>query len=287
METFGTFIFLIITFGPSLSKKLYVMNSEFEFDGHKTEFYFTHKGELSDNSMNGIYPMYFKITENSAFYAIFHYNRNDFAAAVAEQMLRASLHNIQTNDNDDPAPIDWNSFLADELRKIDDRLMQDDITGERAESETKALITVVDGYKATIAQIGDMRMAIFAKVSQKSKNELHSISTVSTGLLNVLGGKSFKEKNARIRDVAKLIEFHDFKYIILGTKSLWFLSEDELASKVLQNVNNLKKAAQEITDSVMMPIQEKDNGVIVIEINSPQKKGKSSFIDKWFCCLNP
>lgn len=286
METLGTLIFLI-TFGLSLSEKLHVMNSEFEFDGHKTGFYFTHKGELSDNSMNGIYPMHFKISEDSAFYAIFHYNRNHFAAAVAIQMLRASLHNIQTNANDDPTPIDWNSFLADELKKIEDRLMQDDITGERAESETKALITIVDGYKATIAQIGDMRIAMFAKISQKSKNELHSISKISTGLLNVLGGKTFKEKNSRIQGVAKLIEFHDLKYIILGTKSLWFLSEDELASKVLENVKNLKKAAQEIADSVMVPLQEKDNGVIVIDINSIKDEEKLSCIDKLFCCLNP
>lgn len=285
MEKFGTLIFLI-TIGLSLSDKFYINNHEFAFDGHKSGLCFTHKGELRDNLMNGIVPMYFKISENSAFYAIFHYKQNNFAAAVAVQMFRVALENIQRSSYDDPTPVDWKSFLEHGLKKIDHRLMQNDITGVRAESETKVLIAIVDGYKVILAEIGDMRMVMFGNAVQNMKYEPWFMTT---GLLNVLGGKTSKQKDLKIRGVAKVIEFHDMKYIVLGTKSLWFLSEDQIALTVLENAKDLKRAAQEITNSVMMPFEEKDNGVIVIDINPTREKVKeedNSFISKLCGCLN-
>lgn len=284
MKKFGTLIFLI-SIVLSLSDRFYTINHEFAFDGHKSGFYFTHKGELSDNLVNGIVPMYFKISENSAFYAIFHYKRNNFAAVVAVQIFRAALQNIQTSSYDDPTPVDWKSFLERGLRKIDHRLMQNDITGVRAESETKALIAIVDGYKVILAEIGDMRKVMFGNTVQNSAYEPQPIPT---GLLNVLGGKISKQTDLRIRGAAKVTEFHDLKYMVLGTKSLWFLSDDQIALKVLENAKDLKGAAKEVTKSVMIPSEEKDNGVIVIDINPAREKEKDkSFCNKLCGCWNP
>lgn len=128
MEKFG--ILIPLTFiGLSISNEFLVFEREFALDGQRSGFYFIHKGELSDNSMNGVVPMYYKISEDSAFYATFHYNQNNFAAVVAVKMFRAALQSVQPIGNDARAGENWKSFLKQGLKKINDRLMQDDITG--------------------------------------------------------------------------------------------------------------------------------------------------------------
>lgn len=132
--------------------------------------------------------------------------------------------------------------------------MQDDITGDSAESESKALIAVVDGNKVTLVQIGDMRKVLLVNATtHNAKNEMQSMRTLPPALSNVLGGKASKAQNTKLRGIAEVNEFYDLKYLFMGTKSLWRLSDNQIALKILENVEDLKKAAQEVTNLIALP----------------------------------
>lgn len=283
MDKFGILFFLTFI-GLSITEEFHAFERQFTLDGQKSGFYFTHKGELNDNSMNGIVPMYHKISEDSAFYAIFHYNRNNFAAVVAVKMFRAALKTVEPISYDAHVEVNWKTFLQQGLKKIDDRLMQDDITGDCAESETRALIAVVDRNKVTLAQIGDMRKVLLVNIRRNARNDMQSMRNVPPELVNVLGGKATKARNPKIHGVADVNEFPDLKYLIMGTKSLWRLSDHQIARKVLENVRDLKKAAQEVTNSMVLLSDEKDNGIVVIDVK--HSKGEKTILDKMLSCLN-
>lgn len=101
MDTFRI-LFFLTCIGLSISEELCIFEREFSLDEQRSGFYFTHKSELtiSNNSMNGIVPMYHEISSDSAFYAIFHYNRNNFAAIFAKKMFRAALKLVHPKSND-------------------------------------------------------------------------------------------------------------------------------------------------------------------------------------------
>lgn len=287
MEKFGIFFFFTII-GLSISHEPYVFEGEYSADGQKCGLYFIHKGELmTNNSQNGILPMYHKISEDSAFYAIFHYNRNNFAAMVAIKMFKTALKSVEPISSDARVNVSWKSFLQRILMKIDNRLMHADITGDRAESETKVLIAVVVRNKVTVAQIGDMRKVLLVNVCRNGKTELQSMANSTPRLFNVLGGKASKAQNPKIHSVSEVNEFDDFKYLIMGTKSLWRLSDNQIVSCVLENADDLKNAAQKITDSIVLPLDEQDNGAVVIDVNNNNhSKGEKTFFNKVASYLN-
>lgn len=268
MKTFEICVLFALFAGTLAAKIQYIdiANDILDLESYKSGIYFAHKGPFS-TSTNGIIPMYQKISNNSAFYGIFQYNRNKFAVEVAVKMFKTALALLS------PIKLDSRSFLEEELKKIDDRLMQDDIIGIQAESETKALIAIVGPTTVTVAEVGDMGKALYTTNINFFKESLSPVKVKNPGLLNVLGGKAAKAKNSNIRGMAEVMQFTSMKWIVLGTKSLSSLSGHQIKRTLTKNANDLKIAAQKITKLIKLPKDETDCGVIVID-GRPMERGE-------------
>lgn len=147
-------------------------------------------------------------------------------------------------------------------------------------SKTSAAIVIVDGNTVTQAQVGDSRIVSFAKYSQQTETGLRVKESAPTEIRNRLGGQFFKKRDSTVRGDADVTDLSDVRFIVLGTTHFWFANIDTVAQIVSKNVNNLTKAAREITHLIQIPDYEATNGILVIGLNpsvtilAPERENK-------------
>lgn len=271
MEIFKVWILILLTglllpFSQCSEKK-----QKLEFNGHQSGLYYIDNDEPVDKKISGVVYMFQKITKKSAIHAIFHYEYSVYAANITKNMLEEAINEFSPpiwKMAEPQVKVNWKALLEEELIAIEESLMKSRIVGSQASSKTSAIVVIVDENTVTQAQIGNSRILTFANDPQQSKTQLRAQEIKPKDPNNILGGKYFKTKNARIRgDTALVTELSDVKFIVMGTEHLRNVGDDEIAKTISANSNDLKKAAQNIAKSLNTPKGEESNAVIVIGLN--------------------
>lgn len=243
------------------------LERELAFNGHKSGIYLVDNANSAHEFRNGISYMFQKINDEVTIHALFHYRQHIFAAKITKGLLQNAVQSKILSKNGANTKIDWKSFLEEELKNIENRLMKPGLFNEQVVSRTSAAIVIVDGNTVTQAQVGDSCIVSFAKDSQQCQTGLRVKESPPAKLKNKLGGKFFKNKDPTMRGDADVIDLSDVRFIVMGAAYLWFVNVDTVAQIISQNRNILNEAAREITKLIKIPEYEADNGIIVIGLN--------------------
>lgn len=266
MKTFKLWIFFLFIGMLSILSQCSEIERTLEFNGHKSGIYLVDNENSAGEFKNGISYMFQKINDAVTIHALFHYRHNIFAANITQGMLSNAIQS-KLQKNGAKINVDWKEFLVEELKNIEKRMMKPGLTNDQARSRTSAAIVIVDGNTVIQAQIGDSRIVSFAKDSQQSETGLRIKKMASADIKGRLGGQFFKNKDSTIRGNADVTDLSDVRFIVMGITYFWFTHLDTVAQILSQNVNNLNKAALEVTKLIEIPDYEAKNGVIVIGLN--------------------
>lgn len=266
MKTFKMLNFLLFIGLLSTLSQCTELEQELAFNGHKSGIYLVDNENSADEFRNGISYMFQKINKEVTIHALFHYRQNIFAANITKGLLQNAVQS-KLSKNGANTKIDWNSFLKEELKNIENRLMEPGLSNEQVVSRTSAAIVIVDGNTVTQAQVGDSCIVSFAKDFQQSGTGLRVKESPPAKLRNKLGGKFLKKKDPTIRGDADVTDLSDVRFIVMGAAYFWFVNVDTVAQIISQNTNILNKAAREITKLIKIPNYEANSGIIVIGLN--------------------
>lgn len=267
MKTFKLWKFVLFIGMLSILSQCSEIERTLNFNGHKSGLYLVDNENSADELFkNGILYMFQKINDAVTIHALFHYRHNIFAANITQGMLSNAIQS-KLSKNGAKTNVDWKAFLEEELKNIEERMMKPGLTNDQARSRTSAAIVIVDGNTVTQAQIGDSRIVSFAKDSQQSETGIRVKKMAPTNMKARLGGQFFKNKDSTIPGNADVTDLSDVRFIVMGITYFWFANVDNVEQILSQNVNNLNKAALEITKLIEIPDYEAKNGIIVIGLN--------------------